>query len=193
MEYCGERGAQSKQSMQLSNVFDGWGGYQTSLVHAIEPLAGDQLEWRPSEALRSIGQIAKHISMGRINWFLRMKAPGSEELAAKIEPWDFDPHRNRYVREADMTIDRNAGALVEWLKTMWDMVDQTLKAWTVDDLPVSYRHVWRGDIYEDRGNGLCGGSWPTIFITVGKSLGFWQNAKSMRSSCVGWEATSSHR
>jgi uncharacterized damage-inducible protein DinB len=95
-----------------------------------------------------MGEIAAHISMGRINWFLRMKAPGSEELALTIEPWNFDPHGNRYIREADMKIDRDAGALKEWLNITWDMIDRTLQNWTVDDLSMSYRHVWLGDIYE---------------------------------------------
>jgi len=40
-------------------------------VHAIEPLCGEQLEWKPSEQVRSIGEIARHIAMERINWFLR--------------------------------------------------------------------------------------------------------------------------
>jgi hypothetical protein len=50
--------------------------------------------------------------MVRITWFLRMKAPGTEELAAKIAAWDSDPHGNKYVREADVEIDRDAGGLV---------------------------------------------------------------------------------
>ena len=139
---------QTSNPMQLSTVFDGWGGYQTSLVHAIEPLSADQLAWKPSESLRSIGEISRHIAMGRVNWFLRMKAPGSEVLAAKIAAWDFDPHGNRYIRETDITIHRDAGALAGWLNNTWDMVDQTLQAWTVEDLAVSYRHVWRRDVYE---------------------------------------------
>jgi len=133
---------------RLSRVFSGWDGYQTSLIHAIEPLSEDGLGWRPSTNVRSIGEIARHIAMGRINWFVRMKAPGSEEAAAKVAWWDADAHGNRYVREEDAPIDRDAGALVEWLKATWEMVDQTLNAWTVDDLAVTYRHVWRGEVYE---------------------------------------------
>jgi uncharacterized damage-inducible protein DinB len=133
--------------MRLSDIFDGWGGYETSLEHAIEPLSADQLGWKPSDTLRSIGEIARHIAAGRINWFLRMNAPGSEQLAARIAAWDIDPHGNRYVREADIAIDRDSGALVEWLKATWEMVDQTLKAWTEEDLTETYGHVWRGDAY----------------------------------------------
>jgi len=133
---------------RLSEVFDGWGGYQTSLVHAIAPLTEDQLGWKPSEKLRSIGELATHIAMGRIVWFVRMKAPGSEELAAKIAAWSYDPEGNGYIDEKAMKIDRDAGALVGWLESTWEMIDATLKAWTVDDLKVGYRHVWREDVYE---------------------------------------------
>jgi len=134
--------------MRLAELFDGWGGYQTSLVHAIEPLSPEQLAWKRSAQVRSIGEIARHIALGRLSWFLRMRAPGSEGLAAKIETWDYDPHGTRYIAEKAVEIDRDAGALVGWLDATWGMIDQTLNAWTVEDLAVTYRHVWRGDIYE---------------------------------------------
>ena len=105
---------------RLCDVFDGWGGYQTSLVHAVEPLAGDQLMWKPSEKVRSIGELARHIAMGRINWFLRMNAPGSEEVAQKVDAWDSDPHGNRYIAETAVPIERDARALVQWLETTWN-------------------------------------------------------------------------
>jgi uncharacterized damage-inducible protein DinB len=133
---------------RLSEIFDGWQGYHASLVHAIEPLTEEQLAWKPSEKLRSIGEIAAHIAMGRIVWFVRMKAPRSEELAAKISAWEYDPEGNGYIVEKVMAIDRDCGALVSWLNATWSMIDATLKTWTADDLNVGYRHVWRGDAYE---------------------------------------------
>ncbi len=134
--------------MLLRDIFDGWNGYQTSLVYAIQPLTREQLRWKPLKQLRSIGELARHIALGRINWFARMDAPGSKELAAKIEVWDHDPEGNRYVAEKALEIDCEAGALVHWLEATWEMIDQTLNAWTVEDLSVTYRHVWRGDVYE---------------------------------------------
>jgi uncharacterized damage-inducible protein DinB len=139
---------ETENPRQLSSVFFGWDGYQTSLAHATEPLSGDQLGWKPSNKLRSIGEIARHIALRRVAWFLRMQAPGREEVAAKIAAWDYDPDGNGRVREAKMQIDRDAAALVGWLKTTWDMVERTLQAWNVDDLTVTYQHVWRGEIYE---------------------------------------------
>lgn len=67
---------------RLCDVFNGWNGYQMSLVHAVEELSGDQLAWKPSSHVRSIGELTRHIAMGRIDWFVRMGALGSEELAA---------------------------------------------------------------------------------------------------------------
>ncbi len=53
----------------LAAIFEGWDGYQTSLLHAIQPLTRSQLEWRPGKKLRSIGETAGHIALGRIDWF----------------------------------------------------------------------------------------------------------------------------
>src|SRR4051812_36848878 len=133
---------------RLSEVFDGWNGYQKSLVNAIGPLSEEELGWKPSERVRSVGELARHIAMGRINWFARMKAPESEELARRITEWDYDPHGNGYIVEKAMTIDRDAPALVGWLESTWMMISRTLEEWTVDDLDATYRHAWRGDEYE---------------------------------------------
>jgi len=133
---------------RLIDVFDGWGGYQTSLVHAIAPMTSDQLAWKPSDKVRSVGELARHIAMGRINWFVRMKAPGSADLAKRIEKWDFDPHGNGYIIEKALAVDRDPAALVGWLESTWGMIDQTLRAWTVDDLNLTYRHVFRGEAYD---------------------------------------------
>jgi hypothetical protein len=67
------------QPVSLATVFEGWDGYQTSLVQAISPLTPEQLAWRPAPELRSVGEVARHISLGRITWFRRMEAPGSAE------------------------------------------------------------------------------------------------------------------
>jgi uncharacterized damage-inducible protein DinB len=128
-------------------VYDGWDGYQTSLVHAIAPLRSEQLAWRPAPNLRSVGEIARHISLGRINWFMRMGAPGSAEVAKRIAVWDEDKHGNRYVVEEAIDIAENAAEQVRWLEFTWQMIDATLKTWTVADLARSYRHTWQGQTY----------------------------------------------
>ncbi|HEX6306284.1 MAG TPA: hypothetical protein VFZ76_18945, partial [Anaerolineales bacterium] len=64
-----------------------------------------------------------------------------------IDAWDEDPHGNRYVIEDAVADPEQAGELVEWLEASWRMIDLTLKNWTVHDLKVRYRHIWRGDTY----------------------------------------------
>ena len=72
-------------SSSLSKIFEGWEGYNTSLVHSIQPLSQEQLTWRPAPHLRSVGEVASHIAFERIGWFARMQAPGSLELKSKAE------------------------------------------------------------------------------------------------------------
>jgi hypothetical protein len=69
---------------QLSFIFDGWDGLNTSILHAIQPLKPDQLAFRPAPHLRSVGETAVHIAFGRIDWFTRMDTPGNAELADKL-------------------------------------------------------------------------------------------------------------
>jgi uncharacterized damage-inducible protein DinB len=72
-----DEGSMNQNSVKLADIFQGWDGYQTSIVHAIAPLTREQLLWRPAEHLRSVGEVASHIAIGRVNWFERMPAPGS--------------------------------------------------------------------------------------------------------------------
>ena len=129
----------------LMSVYDGWDGYQSSLVHAIAPLSPNQLAWRPAAHLRSVGEIARHISIGRIDWFQRMRAPGSAELARQVPAWEQDEHGNQYVVEQAIAV--TPTELVWWLEATWQMIAQTLTSWTVADLAQTYRHTWGGQTY----------------------------------------------
>lgn len=131
----------------LTSVYEGWDGYQRSLMSAVRPLTREQLVWRPATHLRSVGELARHIALGRVDWFLRMDAPGSHELASQITAWQEDAHGNRYVRAEAVVSAEQADALVRWLEATWEMIDKTLKTWTIDDLKQSYRHTWQGDTY----------------------------------------------
>ena len=136
-----------KTEQSLAEVFDGWGGFQASLIQAIGPLSADQLRWRPSANLHSVGELARHISMGRIEWFARMDAPGSADLIAQIEHWAQDSDGNRHIVESEIPIAEQAAELVHWLTLSGQMLERTLQQWTVDDLARTYRHTWNGDIY----------------------------------------------
>ena len=133
--------------LSLAQIYDGWHGHQTSLVHAIAPLSAEQLAWRSAHHLQSVGELARHISLGRIAWFLRMDAPYSAELASQIDTWETDSDGNRDIVESAFQITEQADALVSWLEKSWRMIEQTLNEWDVDDLSKSYRHTWNGDTY----------------------------------------------
>jgi uncharacterized damage-inducible protein DinB len=135
------------EAVSLATILDGWNGYQVSLVHAIAPLTPEQLAWRPSDGQRSVGEVARHISLGRIQWFMRMDAPGSADLVSRIADWHQGSDGNRYIIEESIPITDQAGELVRWLEASWQMVEATLRQWTVFDLAETYRHSYGGTVY----------------------------------------------
>ena len=126
----------STHAPSLMTVYEGWDGYQISLVRAIAPLSREQLAYRPAPHLRSVGEIASHISLGRLGWFHRMHAPGSDELASQAEAW-----------EPEEAIAENATELTRRLEATWQMIENTLTRWTVADLAQTYLHSYQGKTY----------------------------------------------
>src|SRR5579863_3055523 len=120
-------------SVSLASVYEGWEGYQTSLIRAIAPLTRDQLAWRPKPDLHSVGELAEHISYGRVDWFNRMSAPGSAELAKEAEGWD--------------PASEDAAELVRRLEVSWRMVEAVLSQWSVPDLFETYRQSYQGKTF----------------------------------------------
>jgi uncharacterized damage-inducible protein DinB len=138
--------AQPQQT--LFQLFEGWNGYQTSIVHAVESLTPAQLAWRPAPNLRSVGDLVRHISLGRVTWFRRMDAPGSAEVVRHIDEWVRDEDGNQHVVEDAIAITEDASQLVYWLDLTWQMIDETLATWGVTDLATTYAHRWNGTIYD---------------------------------------------
>jgi uncharacterized damage-inducible protein DinB len=136
-----------EESISLMSVFEGWNGYQTSLVNAIAPLSPAQLACRPSPATNSVGETARHISLGRLTWFMRMGVPGCEQLVSRIEGWVTDPDGNLNIVESSLAITDQAAELVQWLEATWEMVENILKGWDVSDLARTYLHKWNGQVY----------------------------------------------
>ena len=120
----------------LMTVYSGWDSYQVSLVRAIAPLSREQLLYRPAPHLRSVGEIASHIGLGRIGWFQRMQAPGSAELATQVA-----------TRGSEDAIVANPAELVRWLEASWQMIETTLTSWTVADLARTYEQPYQGKTY----------------------------------------------
>ena len=132
---------------RLADVYAGWEGYQTSLVHAVAPLAPEQLAWRPGPGLRSVGELVRHLSLGRLAWFMRMGAPGSAELAAQISAWETDRDGNRHIVEDAVLAADDVALQVAWLERTWSVIEATLQQWAVEDLAATYRHTWNGAVY----------------------------------------------
>lgn len=137
-----------EQFASLAQVYDGWDGYQTSLVRAVTPLTSEQLAWRPAENQRSVGELVRHIGLGRITWFVRLKTPAALAVAEQVPDWITDAEGNRYVNERALRITEDAEALVHWLELSWQMIDEVLTNWTVANLAKTYRHTWNGDLYD---------------------------------------------
>jgi uncharacterized damage-inducible protein DinB len=131
----------------LASVYDGWNGYQTSLVHAIAPLTRQQLLWRPAPDARSVGEVARHISLGRVTWFARMNAPGSLEVVKQINHWETDSDGNQDIVQDTIAITEQAGELVRWLELTWQMISKTLSTWEVSDITQTYGHTWNEKTY----------------------------------------------
>ncbi|HEY7356173.1 MAG TPA: hypothetical protein VH590_06890, partial [Ktedonobacterales bacterium] len=41
----------------------------------------------------------------------------------------------------------NPAEQIRWLEATWRVIETTLSQWTVDDLAVTYRHLYRGKMY----------------------------------------------
>ena len=78
---------------------------------------------------------------------MRMGAPGSAQVAGLIETWHVDKDGNRHLVEESLDITGDAAELVRWLEITWQMLDATLKTWTVADLAQTYRHTYWGQTY----------------------------------------------
>lgn len=131
---------------KLAEIFDGWNGYQISLLHAVSPLTAEQLSWRPAPDRRSVGELIRHISLGRITWFSRMAAPGIQKVAQCIPRWDTDGDGSQHPVEESVPCDQ-VSLLEEWLTLSWDPVQRVLNEWTVEDLFQTYPHRFRGVDY----------------------------------------------
>ncbi len=124
------------ESLPLIKVYEGWEGYQQSLVHAVAPLTGEQLAWRPAPNQRSVGELVSHVAVGRSAWFNRMGAPGAAELV-----------RQAAAAGTESAMAQDAGVLVHWLEASWSMIEETLSQWTVTDLEKTYRLSYQGQIF----------------------------------------------
>jgi uncharacterized damage-inducible protein DinB len=147
----------SMAGQSLQSVYEGWDGHQLALVRAISALTSAQLAYRPAPHLRSVGELVSHIALGRIDWFHRMGAPGSAELARQIaseEPEKADTEHpaalGRWldaIARQEAAITAELPALLHWLEASWRMIETTLTTWSVTDLAETYRHAYAGKTF----------------------------------------------
>jgi uncharacterized damage-inducible protein DinB len=134
----------AESPISLQSIFEGWAGYNASLIGALRRRTPMELAWRPKADMRSVGELVRHIALGRITWFLRMQAPGSIEAADAVSVWTTDEEGNRHAAEEALHITQYAGELIAWLERSWLMIDLTLSAWNADDLAVTFSYTWNG-------------------------------------------------
>jgi len=132
---------------KLAKIFEGWNGYQTSLLHAVTPLTTEQLSWRPAPDRRSVGELIRHMSLGRITWFSRIGVPGIDVIAHRVPRWHTDGDGAQHAVEESVLCDQ-AVVLAEWLTLSWQPIQRMLDEWNVDDLFQTYPHRFRGVDYE---------------------------------------------
>ena len=131
---------------KLAEVFDGWNGYQRSLLSAVAPLTAEQLAFRPGTKMRSTGELIRHIALGRITWLARIESPSMDELAAQVPRWFTDSDGARHVDEGAVPCDHSS-MLSDWLAASWRPLQNCLEVWNVDDLRKTYPHRFRGTDY----------------------------------------------
>jgi uncharacterized damage-inducible protein DinB len=132
---------------RLAQIFEGWDGYQISLLHAVSHLTTEQLSWRPTPDRRSVGELIRHIGLGRITWTSRIGAPGIDAIESRVPRWYKDGDGGRHVVEESVPCDQ-AAVLTEWLTISWQPIQRMLDDWTVDDLFHTYPHRFQGTDYE---------------------------------------------
>ncbi len=117
----------------LGYVYEGWEGYNRSLVNAISNLSEEQLAFKSCPDMRGVGELAWHIADGRVDWFQRINPEPCKPLRAEIESREGTP--------------LSSAQIVAWFSKTWQMVEATLALWTVDDLPVTFEQPYQGKVF----------------------------------------------
>jgi len=129
--------------LNISNIFEGWHGYQVSLQNALERLTPSQLDFRPARHVRSLGEIFRHLALGRITWLARIPAPGIDAVEPSVHLWFTDGDGGRHVVEESVPAN-DPHVLSGWLLRSWNPIAAALSQWTIDDLFSCYPHRFRG-------------------------------------------------
>src|SRR5260370_16153811 len=107
----------AEHQISLLPFYKGWDPYQDLLIKALEPRSRDHLSLRPAPQLRSIGENAAHIVGTRAGWIYYTLEKGDEHLVSLAS----HPARS-------------AAELVNGLEATWQVIQDALSHWTIDDL-----------------------------------------------------------
>ncbi len=93
-----------------------------------------------------MGEVFRHIALGRLNWLARISAPQIERAVADIPEWFTDSDGTRHIVEEAIRYD-SAQILAEWLQCSWTPIQAILQEWTVENLFEMSHHRFRGTDY----------------------------------------------
>ena len=93
-------------AMMLSAIFDGWVQYNDALIDALDSLSDEILTKSTLPDGHSAAHIFRHIALGRIEWLVRIDAPGLNEVATRIPDWKILPDGVRYIVADSIPLER---------------------------------------------------------------------------------------
>lgn len=131
--------------MKLVDIYDGWVQYNDALLEAFDQMSPEQFGLAILPDGETPAHLFRHIALGRIEWLVRIGAPGFDDLAARIPEWKTLPDGVRYIITDSIPLER---ALIrDLLCATAAAIDATLRAWDVSCLDDTYRHPFRGTVY----------------------------------------------
>lgn len=131
--------------MKLVDVYDGWVKYNDAILEAFDQMSPDQFGFAILPDGATPAHLFRHIALGRIEWLVRIGAPGFDNLAARIPEWKTLPDGVRYVIAESVALD--APGLRELLCDTAIAIQMTLQSWDICSLGETHRHPFRGTTY----------------------------------------------
>src|SRR5262249_726945 len=113
-------------TVTLAAVYAGWEDFHHLLVKTVEPLTPEQLDLRAAAHLRTLRTLAAHIVRTRVSWFHGLMSMGGMEYEGLMT---FD-HPDKPAWDAT--------ELVRGMETSWQLIQDSLSAWTISDLEQKY-------------------------------------------------------
>jgi len=124
----------------LRSFYEGWANHQTLLIDALRNLSLEQLDLRTASHQWAIWQLAGHVAGSRAYWFHDVLGEGeaSTRDLFRVETTTVpDVPVSDAGWEDDEDHPRSADELVDGLTRTWELVDECLQRWTLEELRAS--------------------------------------------------------